>query len=314
MARTRASRDLFRRSGERVAVEDGQVRERPGLDPAGVVRVVHPRAPRRVRRQRGRQVQRLLGEEGSRSPGGPPVHRDVYGGQRVRTRHRPVRAGREPGTRPGQRAERVLPTRSAPDRGTGSSGRPSAARTRPTAPACSRRLRARRTGRRRRDESPADGRCGAAGRCRRSSFSAASNASSASRTARSPIACTWTWNPSASSRVTCRRRATGSTNERPALAVRQPQPSKYGLEHRGGEVLGDAVLHDLHAAGPEARVAQGIPSYDELRDLLGAAVALPPQRADHPRGQPPVAGRVRRTPESRRRCSRSRRGWRPASR
>lgn len=38
---------------------------------------------------------------------------------------------------------------------------------------------------------------------------AASNASRASHTARSPTACTCTWNPAASSRATCSRRATG---------------------------------------------------------------------------------------------------------
>jgi len=44
---------------------------------------------------------------------------------------------------------------------------------------------------------------------------AASNASSASRTARSPIAWTWTWNPSASRRVTPAFRSSASTNDIP---------------------------------------------------------------------------------------------------
>src|SRR4051794_18296548 len=43
--------DLLRRTGERVPVEDGQVRERSHRDPSGVVGMVHPCASRRVRRQ-----------------------------------------------------------------------------------------------------------------------------------------------------------------------------------------------------------------------------------------------------------------------
>ena len=103
-------------------------------------------------------------------------------------------------------------------------------RASPTAPACSRSRRARRSGgdvvgvRR-----PGGARRGAAGAAPFAAR-AASNASSASRTARSPIACTCTWKPSASSARDGGRSSAGSTKDSPALAVCAPQPSRYGCD------------------------------------------------------------------------------------
>ena len=42
-----------------------------------------------------------------------------------------------------------------------------------------------------------------------------------------------------------------STKEWPVLPVACPQRSRYGVAERRGAVLGDAVLHDLHAGRPE---------------------------------------------------------------
>ena len=58
--------------------------------------------------------------------------------------------------------------------------------------------------------------------------------------------------------------------------------AEVGLEHRGREVLGDAVLHDLHAGGGEASHPPLGPTGDQLGDLLGTPVPLPPEGADHP--------------------------------
>ena len=71
------------------------------------------------------------------------------------------------------------------------------------------------------------------------------------------------------------------------LPVAQPQPSRYGLEHRGGEVLGDAVLHDLHASSRRNRPAAVSASRRATRSAIcsAPAVAVPPQGADHPGGE-----------------------------
>ena len=73
------------------------------------------------------------------------VHRGVDRGERVGRGDRPVAAHDEAGAGAVQVAERVLPRRALRRRGTGSSGRPSAPRGRPTAPARWRRPRATRT-------------------------------------------------------------------------------------------------------------------------------------------------------------------------
>ena len=67
---------------------------------------------------------------------------------------------------------------------------------------------------------------------------------------------------------------------------------EVGLEHGRGVVLADPVLHDLHARRGEAADFPTRPQLDELLDLLGAAVAVPPQRADDPGRQVAAPGGV----------------------
>ncbi len=80
--------DLAGVRGERVAVEYDEVGHLPGRDRAGVIAVVHPGGPARVRRERRLEVECLLGQEGL-APGpallavGPPVDRDVDRLERV---------------------------------------------------------------------------------------------------------------------------------------------------------------------------------------------------------------------------------------
>src|SRR6185436_489306 len=62
------------------------------------------------------------------------------------------------------------------------------------------------------------------------------------------------------------------------------------LEHRGGEVLADAVGHDLDGPGLEAADPRARPGLDEALDLLLALVSLPPLAGDHARGQPARLG------------------------
>ena len=54
----------------------------------------------------------------------------------------------------------------------------------------------------------------------------------------------WTWNPSASRRVTARFRSP-ARRSKPAFPVSWPWTSRYGVGHRRSEVLAHAVLHDL---------------------------------------------------------------------
>ena len=73
------------------------------------------------------------------------------------------------------------------------------------------------------------------------------------------------------------------------------------VEVRRGEcgrvVLGDAVLHHLHAGRPEPAVGVLRPPLDERLDLLLTSVAVPPQRADDMGGQlaAPRRQRIRRS-------------------
>ena len=114
---------------------------------------------------------------------------------------------------------------------------------------------------------------------------AASIASSASRTARSARAWKWTWNPSASRRVTASLQLLGVDERLPAVAGRVPVGVEVRLEDPGGEVLDHAVLHDLHAASARSGRRALARAAMQVVDLLEPAVPVPPQRADHPRGQ-----------------------------
>jgi hypothetical protein len=53
------------------------------------------------------------------------------------------------------------------------------------------------------------------------------------------------------------------------------------LDHRAREVLEDAVHHQLDAGRLVSADRGAVASCDELLDLLGASVALPPHRPDH---------------------------------
>ncbi len=78
------------------------------------------------------------------------------------------------------------------------------------------------------------------------------------------------------------------------IHVRQPRaPAQaVGLQGRGGEVLRDAVLHDLDRAGPEPveALCRRAPRH-QLLDLIEPARPVPPQRAHDARPQRPRAGR-----------------------
>ena len=67
------------------------------------------------------------------------------------------------------------------------------------------------------------------------------------------------------------------------LSVGWPHRSRYGSLQRRGAVLGDAVLHDLDAGGPERPAGHRVPPADQVGHLLDAEAALPPQGAHHVR-------------------------------
>ena len=74
----------------------------------------------------------------------------------------------------------------------------------------------------------------------------------ASRTARSPMAWKCTWKPSASSaRDVLLEAAPGRRSRGPVVVGLAAVAVQVRLEHRGREVLGHAVLHDLDAGRPE---------------------------------------------------------------
>ena len=66
------------------------------------------------------------------------------------------------------------------------------------------------------------------------------------------------------------------------VAGRAAAPVQVGLQQGGGEVLDDAVLHDLDRGRGEAGSPGLRPPGHQLVDLLAAAAPVPPQRADHP--------------------------------
>src|SRR5262249_11303400 len=64
-----------------------------------------------------------------------------------------------------------------------------------------------------------------------------------------------------------------------------PVPIEVGGQHRGGEVLTDAVLHDLHAGGAESGAASHGASFGKKIELRQPNRAPPPQGTGDPRGQ-----------------------------
>src|SRR5581483_1085556 len=87
----------------------------------------------------------------------------------------------------------------------------------------------------------------------------------------------------------------------PAVFRRLARAVVVRAEHRGGQVLADAVLHDLDgpcleptaaSAYRHVEVRGGLPALDQIGDLLQAAVAVPPQRSGHVGGQPSFSGRA----------------------
>ena len=56
------------------------------------------------------------------------------------------------------------------------------------------------------------------------------------------------------------------------------------LEHRRRVVLGDPVLHDLHGVRAQPADLPGPPAFDDLVDLLGPLVTIPPVAGDRPSG------------------------------
>ncbi len=75
-----------------------------------------------------------------------------------------------------------------------------------------------------------------------------------------------------------------------AVAGRVPVSVEVRLEHRGGEVLADAVRHDLHARRGEPAYARALATLQQERQLVEAAPAFEPQGADHARGERAALG------------------------
>ncbi len=119
---------------------------------------------------------------------------------------------------------------------------------------------------------------------------AASKASSASRTARSPMACTCTPKPAMSSRAHLLGQVRGIHIGQPAVAALAAAAIQVGVDHPGGEVLRDTVLHDLHGAGPEPARLALLPPVEQVVQLVCAAAAIPPQGALDPGGERAVPG------------------------
>ena len=78
----------------------------------------------------------------------------------------------------------------------------------------------------------------------------------------------------------------------PRVVGRQPVRVEVGRQRRRGEVLDDAVLHDLHRGRREAPHGPPRPGVDESFDLLEPAMTVPPQCPDHTSGEV-SAGRSR---------------------
>ena len=205
------------------------------------------------------EIDPLLGEEDL--PVAPPgtgssarhhaVHGDVHLLERVGAGDAPVAAHRQRGPRPHQARERVLPRRPRwPRNGIVSSSIcPSCAAQSGWAFATAPELRG--TAGCRRDARPGCARGDGGDRSGRSRSGRPRSASSASRTARSASEWKCTWNPSASSRVTASFSSSGSTNEMPRFSVGCAVARRGTAPDGRGEVLADAVLHDLHAGGGE---------------------------------------------------------------
>ena len=78
----------------------------------------------------------------------------------------------------------------------------------------------------------------------------------------------------------------------PALSVGIAVGVEVGRQRRRGEVLDDAVLHDLHARRREPSDRGACAGVHESLDLLEAAVPIPPERPDHPGGELTVVRRA----------------------
>ena len=89
-----------------------------------------------------------------------------------------------------------------------------------------------------------------------------------------------------------RRAARGSTYVSPWLSVVPAAAVAVGLEQRAGVVLQHPVDHDLHRRRVEAGRPARLPLREEVGDLLQPAVPVPPERADHARGEPAVGRRA----------------------
>ena len=72
-----------------------------------------------------------------------------------------------------------------------------------------------------------------------------------------------------------------------AVPGRAPVRVEVGLEDGGREVLDHPVLHDLHGRRAEPARSAAFPERDQILHLLDAAVPVPPQRSDDPRGELP---------------------------
>ncbi len=69
------------------------------------------------------------------------------------------------------------------------------------------------------------------------------------------------------------------------VAGRAATAVEIAVEQAGGEVLDDAVLHDLHRRRPETHLASRRAPLDQVTELLRTAGPVPPQGPHHPRDE-----------------------------
>ncbi len=299
---------------EQVAIEDGQVGELADLERAGlVVEVVHVGRSDRERRERVDQVQPLLGQEDRPIAGVLdrclPLDRDVHlpdaGSGSRRSNPSPWRG---PHRRPAASGTGTAIVQRSPRKGivrmsSWSSWAAHSGWALAATSSC-------------RNRGMSSGwmtwMWAICGRVSEGPFArrAASTASSEARTARSPIAWKCGWKPSASSFGTQVARAVRVDLEEAAVVGRAALAVAVRLEHRAGEVLEDAVHHQLDARRSVPPDRCRPTALDEFLDLLAAARSLPPHRPDDAAGQ--LAARSERDVGAL--LGRAARRWRPARR
>ena len=238
---------------------------------------------------RGVHGDRLVGQErvhALRHPRPPeplgqhPVHRHVDLLQRVGAGHRPVAAERDPRSLPQQRADLVLPGGRAPARRTGGSAPPSGSPRTPTAAGSWPPRRARRTAPMSRGVMNCRWArwCRAARRCvgrqRREGVERGADREVADGVEVQ-------LEPGRAQPPHRLGQLFGLDEQAPGMVRGMPGPVQVRSGHRGGERLAHAVEHQLDRGRPEPALRRLLAPGQQVVDLAEAAVAVPPQGADH---------------------------------